>query len=60
MESHTGFPSLDSTWLFAAYLIIFIFYLIITEKWAKAGLPEVRGPCGVDWCMPAEHEKGEL
>lgn len=21
--------------------------------------PEVRGPCGVDWCTPAEHEKDE-
>lgn len=34
-KSHTGFPSLASIRLFAAYLIIFIFYLLFTESWLK-------------------------
>ena len=35
MVSHTRFPSLKSIWLFAVYLITFIFYLVFTESWLK-------------------------
>lgn len=35
MASHTGFPSLQSTWLFTASPITFLFYLVSTESWLK-------------------------
>lgn len=34
-RSHTGFPSLESIWLFVAYLRAFVFYLVFTESWLK-------------------------
>jgi hypothetical protein len=49
MAPHTGFPGLDSTWLFP---------LGLHSKAAHAGLPGGREPCEVGWCTPAARERG--
>lgn len=57
MAPHTGFPGLGSIWLLACLSDNHHTLRGLHRNLASAVLPEVRGPCGEGWCMPAEHEK---
>lgn len=57
MAPHIGFPGLGRILTPPCFSDNHHILLGLHRELVNAGLPEVRGPCGVDWYMPAEREK---